>query len=85
MFTAAVVLTVTVGIAQNATIFTVVNAVMIRSLPYSQRSGSCKVPGKNEKLDLRRFGVRHRPGSAKLIPIDCNGWLHLNLTLWYFI
>ena len=36
LFTATVVLTVAIAIAANATIFTVVNAVMIRSLPFAQ-------------------------------------------------
>jgi putative ABC transport system permease protein len=57
MFAAAVVLTVTVGIAANATIFTVVNAVLIRSLPYSQSERIMQVAEKNEKLDLPTFGV----------------------------
>src|SRR6516164_7438223 len=57
LFTVAVVLTVTVGIAANATIFTVVNAVMIRSLPYSQPERIMQVAEKNEKLDLPTFGA----------------------------
>ena len=57
MFAATVVLTVTVAIAANATIFTVVNAVMIRSLPYSQPERIMQVAEKNEKLDLPTFSV----------------------------
>ena len=57
LFAATVVLTVTVAIAANATIFTVVNAVMIRSLPYSQPERIMQVAEKNEKLDLPTFGV----------------------------
>ena len=57
MFAATVVLTVTIAIAANATIFTVVNAVMIRSLPYSQPERIMQVAEKNEKLDLPTFGA----------------------------
>ena len=56
-FAATVVLTVTIAIAANATIFTVVNAVMIRSLPYSQPERIMQVAEKNEKLDLPTFGA----------------------------
>jgi len=34
LFTAAVILTVTLAIAANTTIFSVVNAVMLRPLPF---------------------------------------------------
>ncbi len=57
MFSAAVVLTVTIAIAANATIFTVVNAVMIRSLPFTQPERIMQVAEKNEKLDLPTFGA----------------------------
>lgn len=56
-FAATVVLTVTIAIAANATIFTVVNAEMIRSLPYSQPERIMQVAEKNEKLDLPTFGA----------------------------
>ena len=57
MFAATVVLTVTIAIAANATIFTVVNAVMIRSLPFLQPERIMQVAEKNEKLDLPTFGA----------------------------
>src|SRR5215469_13235599 len=57
MFAATVVLTVTIAIAANATIFTVVNAVMIRSLPYPQPERIMQLAEKNEKLDLPTFAV----------------------------
>ena len=57
MFAAIVVLTVTIAIAANATIFTVVNAVMIRSLPYSHPERIMQVAEKNDKLDLPVFGA----------------------------
>src|ERR1700751_2972368 len=57
LFAATVVLTVTIAIAANATIFTVVNAVLIRSLPYSQPERIVQVAEKNDKLNLPVFGA----------------------------
>src|SRR6516164_6580138 len=57
LFTVAVVLTVAIAIAANATIFTVVNAVMIRSLPYSQPERILQVAEKNDKLNLPVFAA----------------------------
>src|SRR5579862_2588750 len=55
LFTATVVLTVAIAIAANATIFTVVNAVMIRSLPFAQPDRIMQVAEKNDKLNLPNF------------------------------
>jgi putative ABC transport system permease protein len=57
LFAATVVLTVTIAIAANATIFTVVNAVMIRSLPFSQPDRILQVAEKNDKLNLPVFAA----------------------------
>ena len=56
LFTATVVLTVAIAIAANATIFTVVNAVMIRPLPFAQPERIMQVAEKNDKLSLPSFG-----------------------------
>jgi putative ABC transport system permease protein len=57
LFTATVVLTVAIAIAANATIFTVVNAVMIRSLPFAEPSRILQVAEKNDKLNLPIFSA----------------------------
>ncbi len=57
LFTATVVLTVAIAIAANATIFTVVNAVMIRSLPFSEPNRIMQVAEKNDKLNLPTFAA----------------------------
>jgi putative ABC transport system permease protein len=57
LFTATVVLTVTLAIAANATIFTVVNAVMIRSLPFAEPHRIMQVAEKNDKLNLPTFSA----------------------------
>jgi putative ABC transport system permease protein len=57
LFTATVVLTAAIAIAANATIFTVVNAVMIRSLPFAEPNRILQVAEKNDKLNLPVFGA----------------------------
>jgi putative ABC transport system permease protein len=57
LFTVTVVLTVAIAIAANATIFTVVNAVMIRSLPFGAADRIMQVAEKNDKLNLPTFGA----------------------------
>ncbi|HKR44879.1 MAG TPA: ABC transporter permease [Paraburkholderia sp.] len=52
LFTATVVLTVALAIAGNATIFTIVNAVMIRSLPFREPARIMQVAEKNDKLNI---------------------------------
>ena len=56
LFTAAVVLTVTLAIAANTTIFSVVNAVMLRPLPFKDPNRLIQVAEKNDKLNLPSFG-----------------------------
>jgi putative ABC transport system permease protein len=57
LFTCTVVLTVAIAIAANATIFTVVNAVMIRSLPFGEPNRIMQVAEKNDKLNIPTFGA----------------------------
>ena len=55
-FTTTVVLTIAIAIAANATIFTVVNAVMIKPLPFPQPDRILQIAEKNDKLNLPTFG-----------------------------
>jgi putative ABC transport system permease protein len=57
LFAATVVLTVAIAIAANATIFTVVNAVIIRSLPFAEPNRIMQVAEKNDKLNLPTFAA----------------------------
>src|SRR4029077_8077975 len=57
LFTCTVVLTVAIAIAANATIFTVVNAVMIRSLPFGEPNRIMQVAEKNDRLNIPTFGA----------------------------
>ena len=56
LFTAAVILTVTLAIAANTAVFSVVNAVMLRPLPFRDPSRLVQVAEKNDKLNLPSFG-----------------------------
>src|SRR6202521_429290 len=57
LFTAAVVLTVALAIAANTAIFSVVNAVMLRPLPFADPDRLMQVAEKNDKLNLPNFGA----------------------------
>jgi putative ABC transport system permease protein len=57
MFTVAVVLTVALAIGANTAIFSVVNAVMLRPLPYADPSRLVQLAEKNDKLGISNFGA----------------------------
>ena len=57
VFTAAAVLTMTLTIGANTAIFSVVNAVLIRPLPFGHPESLVQVAEKNDKLHLESFGA----------------------------
>ena len=57
MFTASVILAVALAIAANTAIFSVVNAVMLRPLPFAKPERLVQVAEKNDKLSLPNFGA----------------------------
>ncbi|HLK20481.1 MAG TPA: ADOP family duplicated permease, partial [Bryobacteraceae bacterium] len=57
VFTFAIVVTVAIAIAANATIFSVVNAVMLRPLPFHEPDRLIQLAEKNDKLNLPNFGA----------------------------
>ena len=57
VFTVAVICTVALTIAANTAIFSVVNAVLLRPLPFANPDGLIQVAEKNDKLNLPSFGA----------------------------
>src|SRR5882757_5594591 len=57
LFTLAIVVTVALGIGANTAIFSVVNAVMLRPLPYEQPNRLVWIAEKNDKLNLPTFAA----------------------------
>ena len=55
MFTATVVLTAKLAVAANTTIFRVVNAVILRPLPFGEPDRIVQIAEKNDKLNLPTF------------------------------
>jgi putative ABC transport system permease protein len=57
LFTLAVVLTIALAIGANVAIFSIVNAVLLRPLPFKDPSTLVQVAEKNDKLHLPIFGT----------------------------
>ena len=55
VFTAAAVLTMTLTIGANTAIFSVVNAVLVRPLPFASPDRLMQVAEKNDKLNIESF------------------------------
>src|SRR4029078_9670822 len=57
LFTLSVTLTIALAIAANTAIFSVVNAVMLRPLPFAGPSRLVQVAERNDKLNLPQFSA----------------------------
>lgn len=57
VFTAAVILTIALAIGANTAVFSVVNTVIIRPMPFADPSRLVQVAEKNDRLNLSSFGA----------------------------
>ncbi len=57
VFTAAVVATVALAIAANTAIFSLVDATLLRPLPFAEPDRLVQVAEKNDRLNLPSFGA----------------------------
>src|SRR5258708_4590719 len=86
LFTLAVVLTVALGIGANTAIFSVVNAVMLRPLPYEHPDRLVWIAEKNDKLNLPTFAasvlnyLAWKERSRTFDPLAAFGFATFNLT-----
>lgn len=86
VFAVAAVLTLALGIGGNTAIFSVVNAVMVRSLPFSEPDRLVRIFEKNDKEHLPQFAssvlnyLSWKEQSQSFESIGAIGYLSLNLT-----
>ena len=86
VFAIAAILTLALGIGANTAIFSVVNAVLLRSLPFSQPERLVRIFEKNDKENLSQFSssvpnyVSWKEQSQSFESIGAIGFVSLNLT-----
>ena len=68
-FTAAVVLTLALGIGANSAVFSAIDAVLLRPLPY---------PDADRLVELKQF--HERTGETRIAPVRLQDWIRLNTT-----
>jgi predicted permease len=68
-FTAAVVLTLALGIGANSAVFSAIDAVLLRPLPY---------PDADRLVELKQF--HERTGETRIAPVRLQDWSRLNTT-----
>ena len=68
-FTTAVVLTLALGIGANSAVFSAIDAVLLRPLPY---------PDADRLVELKQ--VHERSGESRVAPVRLQDWIRLNTT-----
>ena len=75
LFTLAVVLTVALGIGANTAIFSVVNAVMLRPMPFADPGRLIWIAERNDTLNLPTFAVAGMISRSNLVVyVRCQYW-----------
>jgi putative ABC transport system permease protein len=86
VFTAAAVLTLALGVGANTAIFTVVNAELLRPLPFAEPERLVRLFEKNDKLNLSQFSasvlnyLSWKEQTQTLDPVGAMGYASFNLT-----
>jgi len=86
VFTAAAALTLALGVGANTAIFTVVNAEILRPLPYEQPDRLVRVFEKNDKLNIQQFAssvlnyLSWKEQTKSLSALGSMGFATFNLT-----
>lgn len=68
-FSAAIVLTLALGIGANSAVFSAIDAVLLRPLPY---------PDADRLVELKQ--VHERSGESRVAPVRLEDWIRLNTT-----
>ena len=86
IFTLAAILTLALGIGANVAIFSVVNAVLVRPLPFADSDRLVRVFEKNDRIKLSQFSssvlnyLSWKEQIQSLDPLGCIGFVNYNLT-----
>jgi putative ABC transport system permease protein len=86
IFTVAAILTLALGIGANTAIFSVVNAILLRPLPFTEPDRLVRVFEKNDRIKLSQFSssllnyLSWKEQTQSLEPLGCIGFVSFNLT-----
>src|SRR5882724_11693094 len=86
VFAIAAILTLAIGIGANTAMFSIVNAVMLRPLPFAEPTRLVRIFEKNDKQNLSQFSssvlnyLSWKEQSQSFASMGAMGFVNLNLT-----